>query len=478
VTLETRFPDRAAAGAALAARLADHAGRSRTLILGLARGGLAVAAPVARALGAPLEVVVARKLGVPGVEEVAFGALAEGRRRPVEDAAVVRFVGVPRRVKRAVATRERRELERRARLYRGGRPLPPISGRTVIVVDDGLATGATLRAAGVALRGRGPDRLVAAVPVASAAALRDLGGVFDQVVAVLTPEPFETVSAYYDDFSPVGDAEVLALLGREGLGPASAGPGAAEAERAISSPVTDGGAEAALAGDLGLPRPGDGPPHGLVVFAHGGGSSRHSYRNRYLAGRLRLAGWATLRLDLLLEPEQRRDAERAEVRFDIGLITRRLAAAVEWATRERAPGAHRVVLFGASTGAAAALGVAAARPDLVAGVLARGGRVDLAPVDPARVHAPALLIVGGADPETARWNRETAARLGGPVALRVVRGAGHAFEESGTLGRMGELAAAWLTRLAAPGAWWKVGRHSAPGSEAGGSVRFARAIPI
>jgi putative phosphoribosyl transferase len=444
VSVKPLFRDRHAAGRALGQALSSHEKRPGVVVLGMARGGVAVAAPIAQALGAPLDVFVGRKLGVPGIEEVAFGAIAEGGGAPVIDA-VHRFIGLPRGVMAAVVAWERAELDRRIRRYRDGRPLPDLTGRTVIVVDDGLASGATLRAAGIAFRRFRPARLIAAVPVASAEGRREVAVGFDEVVTVATPELFTTVSDWYEDFSPVDDAQVRALVG---LPPAVADPEptSVDSERVVPIPTSESGPTTAMAGDLGGPVTGSSPPRGLVIFAHGGGSSRGSYRNRYLAGRLRMAGWATLRLDLLGDSERQADAERGEVRFDIDLITRRLLTATTWCLQQRVPGSERVVLFGASTGAAAAMGVAAALGTHVAGVVARGGRIDLADSSLSRVRAPTLLVVGGADRETWRLNRESAPKLPGPVTLRVVRGAGHTFEESGALGRVGELVTSWLVR--------------------------------
>jgi putative phosphoribosyl transferase len=325
----------------------------------------------------------------------------------------------------------------------------------VIVVDDGVAGGATLRAAALALRRRRPRRLIAAVPVGSAGALKELRPLFDEVAAVHTPEPFGTVSAWYEDFGQIDDAGVLALVGRQaGAEVRDPDPSAppVDEERPVAIPLTEDGAAAVLLGDLGTPCGGAAGvrlPLGLVLFAPGGGSSRRSYRNRYLAARLRLAGWATLRLDLLLDAEQRADAELGELRFDIARLTRRLRAATEWCVREGAPGSHRIVLFGASTGAAAAAGVAAALPDRVAAVVARAGRIDLAETDLSRLTTATLLVAGGADELTLRVNREAAGRLAGPVALEIIPSAGHTFEEPGALGRVGEVVASRLERLTA-----------------------------
>ncbi len=473
------FRDRHAAGEVVAQCLASYRETPNVTVLGMARGGVVVAAPVAVALGAALEVMVARKLGVPGIEEVAFGAIAEGLRGAALDA-VHGFIGIPRGVMATVIRKERRELARRVHRYRGSFPLPDLAGRTVIIVDDGLSTGATLKAAGLALRANRPARLVAAVPVATQSGVVELRRVFDDVVAVATPEPFETVSAWYEDFAPVDDAAVLALLGEPVAGADAVGETADE--RPVSIPVAAGLEPAVLAGDLGMPSPDFEVPRGLVIFAHGGGSSRRSYRNRYLAGRLRLAGWATLRVDLLLEPEQRTDAAEGAVRFDIALITRRLHQATEWAIRQSVPGAERIVLFGASTGAAAAAGVAVALPASVAGLIGRGGRIDLAEVDPVRVRTPALLIVGERDLDTLERTRDIAGRLAGSVSLKVVPGAGHTFEEPGTLGAVGELVVNWLTRLHYRGVvrrWLGAHRHRLPaGSGARSTDRSAQAVAM
>jgi putative phosphoribosyl transferase len=286
-------------------------------------------------LGCPFDVAVARKLGVPGIEEVALGAIAEGSRRVVGDP-VGWYIGVPRRVVSRIAVRERAEVERRADLYRGGRAIPDLQGRTVVLVDDGLATGATLHAAPLALRDRRPARLLVAVPVASAESAAALRAEVDDLVSLVTPESFGTVSDWYEDFSPVADADVMRLLGREQgvpVGRPTALGLNAHGERPVTVPA-DG---CSLAGDLGLPddlADGAAPcpltvPRGVVVLAHGGGSSRHSYRNRYLAGRLRLAGFATLRLDLLTDAEPAADTVSAEIRFDVTHNAERLIAASE-----------------------------------------------------------------------------------------------------------------------------------------------------
>ena len=207
------FHDRKEAGQLLAQRLLHYANRPDVLVLGLPRGGVPVAYEVAQALHAPLDVMLVRKLGVPGQEELAMGAIASGGRR-VLNAEVVQGLGIPPRVLEAVTAREQRELARRERLYRGDRPGFDVRGRTVILVDDGLATGATMRAAIAALRQQQPARVVVAVPVAPPSVCQELRAVADEVVCLLTPEPFFGVGAWYDDFSPTTDEEVSRLLQR------------------------------------------------------------------------------------------------------------------------------------------------------------------------------------------------------------------------------------------------------------------------
>jgi erythromycin esterase-like protein/predicted phosphoribosyltransferase len=207
------FRDRREAGRLLAEKLAAYANRPDVLVLALPRGGVPVAYEVARALGAPLDVFVVRKLGVPGYEELAMGAVATGGVRVLNDQLIERL-GIPEPMIDAVAARERQELARRERLYRSGRPPPDVSGRTVILVDDGLATGATMHAAIQALRQQNPGRIVVAVPTASPDTCEEMKAKADDVICAITPEPFQAVGRWYRDFSQTTDEEVGALLAR------------------------------------------------------------------------------------------------------------------------------------------------------------------------------------------------------------------------------------------------------------------------
>jgi len=207
------YRDRIDAGKQLAARLADYADRDDVLILALPRGGVPVAYEVAEALHAPLDIFLVRKLGVPGHEELAMGAIASGGVRVLNDD-VVDYLRIPGEVIDAVAMDELRELERRELAYRGNRPEPDVRGKTVILIDDGLATGSTMRAAAAALRQQNPARVIVAVPVSAPQTCNEYRMGVDEIICASTPEPFMGVGQWYLDFSQTTDEEVRELLAR------------------------------------------------------------------------------------------------------------------------------------------------------------------------------------------------------------------------------------------------------------------------
>jgi putative phosphoribosyl transferase len=208
-----RFRDRTEAGRVLATRLQAYANRADVLILALPRGGVPVGFEVAKALNAPLDIFLVRKLGVPGQEELAMGALASGGVRVLNED-VVRYLRISEATIDAVAKQEQRELERREQLYRDGRPAIDVHGRTVILVDDGLATGSTMRAAILALRPQHPAGIVVAVPVAAASTYEEFASEVDDVICASTPEPFRAVGLWYVDFTQTTDQDVHDLLAR------------------------------------------------------------------------------------------------------------------------------------------------------------------------------------------------------------------------------------------------------------------------
>lgn len=437
------FADRRDAGKRLAERLESFRGDD-VVVLGLPRGGVPVAYEVAVALGAPLDVIVVRKLGVPFQPELGMGAIGEGGVRIVNEE-IVRAAQVTDAQLAEVERRERAELERRARRFRGDRPPVPLLGRTVIVVDDGIATGSTARAACQVARAHGARRVVLATPVAPPDTVARLRGDADDLVCLESPEPFFAIGQWYADFSQTSDAEVVMLLDRAAQrgGTASGAPG----DRADPPPtgsardeevVVDAGG-VRLPGHLSVPA----GAHAVVLFAHGSGSSRHSPRNRFVAEVLRHAGLGTLLFDLLTTPEE---VDRRNV-FDVELLASRLLAATTWV---RSPGglagAH-VGYFGASTGAAAALWAAADPGARVGAVVSRGGRPDLAGPRLGAVRAPTLLIVGGYDDLVLRLNEEARTEMrAATVELAVVPGASHLFEEPGTLEQAATLARDWFLR--------------------------------
>lgn len=442
------FTDRTDAGRRLAALL-GHLRGPGTVVVALPRGGVPVAAEVAAALGAPLDICVIRKLGAPHQPELGVGAIGEDEVRVLNEH-VMRAAGVSDEQLAEVERRERTELERRARRYRDGRAPAAVRGRTVIVVDDGVATGSTALAACRIVRARGAARVVLAVPVAPRDWTERLAGAADEMVCVATPSPFFAIGEFYGDFSQTQDEEVLRLLAS---GRAEADPAQGSVEGPVEEEVRLTAAGAHLTGLLTVPE----AARGVVVFAHGSGSGRRSPRNRSVARYLNDQGLATLLFDLLTEAEE---PDRHNV-FDVELLGARLSAvARSLGAEDGPPGSSRVRalplgLFGASTGAAAALRAAAEPGSAVRAVVSRGGRPDLAaPADLARVRAPTLLVVGARDTAVLDLNRRARELLRCENELAVVPGASHLFEEPGRLERAAELAGAWFLRHlpSAPGA--------------------------
>jgi putative phosphoribosyl transferase len=425
------FRDRVDAGRQLAQRLLPLRGPD-VVVLGLPRGGVPVAAEVARALHAPFDVIVVRKLGVPVQPELAMGAIGEGGVRVINDD-VVRLIRIDDAGIERVEEHERAELQRRARRFRGDRPPLPLMGRTAIVVDDGIATGSTAAAACRVARAHGAARIILAVPVASPDAVRALRQVADEVIALDAPEHINSVGQWYQDFSQTSDDDVVALL--------------EQARRRDSQPPVDSEVEVAagpvrLPGQLTVPA----RARGVVVFAHGSGSSRHSPRNRLVAEVLNRAALGTLLFDLLTADEEH---DRRNV-FDIGLLGARLVATAEWLRARPEVRDLPIAYFGASTGAGAALWAAAEPGADIAAVVSRGGRPDLAGKRLPFVVAPTLLIVGGHDEEVLDLNQRAAALLQCEHRVVVVPGATHLFEEPGTLQAAAELARDWLLRHTTP----------------------------
>ncbi|MEC5186100.1 putative phosphoribosyl transferase [Cryobacterium sp. MP_3.1] len=434
------FTDRVEAGRRLALQL-DYLRGQDIVVLGIPRGGVPVAYEVAASLDVPLDVIVVRKLGVPFQPEFAMGAIGEGGEQLIDESTVA-LTGVTDAEVSAVEARERVNLDARVERLRPGRDRIPLDGRTVVIVDDGVATGATARVACDVARRFGAATVILAVPVIAASTLAEMTGA-DDIVYLAAPETFWAVGQFYTDFSATTDDEVARLLdeaARRLTGPSGAGDSDLKAgvDDEVEIPVDT----VPLNGHLHLPA----SPTGVVLFAHGSGSSRHSPRNQYVADVLFEAGLGILLFDLLTPEEE---LDRGNV-FDIELLGRRLVAVTGWLTDRSDTAGCRIGYFGASTGAAAALWAAGDAETHIAAVVSRGGRPDLAGTRLPLVTAPTLLIVGGADITVLEGNREAQKHLRCENRLAVIPGATHLFEEPGALGAAAELAADWFARHLVP----------------------------
>ena len=423
------FADRTDAGRRLASRL-KVLNLFDPVVYALPRGGVPVAVEIAKALKAPLDLILVRKIGAPGHPELALAAVVDGEHaQTVINEEVDVMTGGDAAYLDRVRRRELGEIERRRALYLGGRRRVDVAGRTAIVVDDGLATGATAKAALRALKRQGAAKVVLAIPVAPADTLEAMRAEADEVVCLETPSPFFGVGVFFSDFHQLTDDETLGLLRQVWDGEAHTAPRTVERRQVQLPPL-------ALCGDLQVPP----DARGIVVFAHGSGSSRLSPRNRAVADNLNVRGFATLLFDLLDEREAR---DRSKI-FDVYLLADRLLRAVAWIDGQPDLASLPLGLFGASTGAAAALTAAAKLGPRACAVVSRGGRPDLAGVALRQVTAPTLLIVGAADHGVIELNRQALAELSCDKAMKLVPVATHLFEEPGALEEVMKLAGDWF----------------------------------
>ena len=414
------FDDREHAGRQLAEALAAEP-LEGAVVVGLARGGVVVAAEVARALGFPLDALAVRKVGHPLQPEYGIGAVTPdgGLYLRGEEGLTEEEVG------RAVAS-ARTAAEILDQRLHARYPALDLVGKTCLLVDDGLATGATMTAAVRWAKTKGARRVIVAVPVGAAETVAALRAEADAVVCLAAPVWFGAVGLWYGEFGQVSDEEVVSLL--------KASNRRQLVRRETFVPI----GVATLPADVTVPT----EPIGWVVFAHGSGSSRRSPRNIEVARALNEAGLAAVLFDLLTPAEE---LDRANV-FDIELLAERLVAATRWLADQPENGMLPVGYFGASTGAAAALWAAAELGTKVAAVVSRGGRPDLAAPRLELVTAPTLLIVGGRDELVLDLNREAAAQLRCEHDLAVVPGSTHLFEEPGALDVVARLAKDWFVR--------------------------------
>jgi len=371
---------------------------------------------IAETLGGEMDMILVKKIGHPSYPEFALGAVTEDAQIVLGAGAIQYGLSEDDLEKQALELVQQLR-EKRQRYGQGRAPIDP-RGRVVIIVDDGIATGATMSAAYRSLKEKGAARVIVAAPVASVQAVRSLRKEGAEVRTVFVPEYFGAVGYYYDDFTQVSDAEIGAFF------------------RIQPVEITIQQEDIQLNAMLGLPA----RPSGIILFAHGSGSGRFSPRNQFVAEELNRHGFATVLADLLTVDE----APDQEKVFDIHLLAGRLIGLTKWVAQHEKFKGLRIGYFGASTGAAAAIMAAAQFPGRVHAVVTRGGRPDLAMAYLDEVSSPTLLIVGSLDTHVLELNRRACKRLTCQKRLEVIDGATHLFEEPGTLELVAECAQSWF----------------------------------
>jgi len=428
-----RFKDRAEAGRLLGEKLLSYKNQN-PLLLAIPRGGVPIAAAAAQVLQCPWDLLLVKKIGAPFQPELAIGAVSEDG-KPHFNADLVKLLSIDSKTRQKLTEQKVREIAEQNQKFRQGRPPEDVRGRVAIIVDDGIATGATLIAAVQLLKQRGPAKIVVAAPVGAEESIERLEDYCDEVVCLEAPPNFMAVGLWYESFNQVEDQEVLRFF-QESQNFRSRAASLKTAPRPETVNLKDG--EKTFTGELTtLP-----DMKGVVIFAHGSGSSRLSPRNKYVAEKLHEAGFGTLLFDLLTTQE----ADDRRLVFDIELLARRLGLATDW-TDNKFQGEMPIAYFGASTGAGAALSAAAQTKKNIFAVVSRGGRPDLALPQLPFVSAPTLLIVGAADSAVIPLNEKAKQKLPHAEMVLVPR-ATHLFEEPGTLDEVVRYAVDWFTKHA------------------------------
>jgi putative phosphoribosyl transferase len=409
------FRDRLQAARELTNKLSVYRGEY-PVVLGVPRGAVPMAEVIANGLGGDLDLILVHKFTLPRHPEFALGSVTEDGQiflNPGADKYASSKADLVEAAEQAIE-----ELKAKRLLYTSHRRAVDLAARTVILVDDGIATGATMLAAIRFVKERGARKIIVATAVASEGAVSRLQSEVDEVVALFVPEKFYSVSQFFEDFKEVDDANVMQALAGENL------------ETLIHLTNTT------LRGFLEVPV----NAKGLVLFVHGSGSGRKSPRNQFVARVLQEANMATLLVDLLDESEE----NNRQLVFDIPFLADRLREIEDWIAEDPLLVQLPLGLFGASTGAAAALTAAAGDDSLVRAVVSRGGRPDLASDDLSQVKAPTLLIVGGEDEPVLNWNQRAFDKLNCIKQIVVIKGATHLFEESGALEQVAAHAQNWF----------------------------------
>lgn len=440
-----QFKSRSEAGQLLAAKLQAYTNNPDVLVLALPRGGVPVAFEIAQSLQAALDVFLVRKLGVPGHEELAMGAISSGGDR-VLNKEIIEALQLSESVVERVTQSEQEEMSRREAAYRPNRPSLSIQGKTIILVDDGLATGSTMLAAIRAVQKLKAAKIVIAVPVAPASTYESIKKLGDEMICLMTPEPFYGVGLWYEDFSQTSDEEVIRLLEK------------AESWRKIPEPpprslddqlpgfhqisIPVGSVE--LSGKLLLH---EGENKGFIMLVQGTGYPGQSPQHEHIAHKLYEAGFSTVRFDLLTADEEGSELKSRHLRFDIPLLTRRLTQATDWVMHDLATEDQPLGYFSSSTGTGAVLKAAGAIGRSIKAIVSLSGRPDLAGESLSKVTAPTLLLMGGQDISIMDLNVCARSRMRpGLVRIEVVPQASHLFEEEGALERAANLTTRWFER--------------------------------
>lgn len=439
-----QLKNRSEAGQLLAAKLQAYANNPDVLVLALPRGGVPVAFEIAQSLQAALDVFLVRKLGVPGHEELAMGAISSGGDR-VLNREIIEALQLSESVVERVTQREQQELNRREATYRRNRPPLQIQGKTVILVDDGVATGSTMLAAIRAVQKLKAAKIVIAVPVAPASTFESMKKLGDAMICLMTPEPFYGVGLWYEDFTQTTDEDVIKLLEKAESWSVVPTPPSSPDEKLpgfhqISIPT--GSVE--LSGKLLLH---DGENKGIVMLVQGTGYPGQSPQHDHMAHKLYEAGFSTIRFDLLTREEEASELKSRHLRFDIPLLTRRLIQATDWVMHELATDDQPLGFFSSSTGTGAVLKAAATIGRPIKAIVSLSGRPDLAGESLSKVTAHTLLLMGGQDVSIMDLNVCARSRMRpGLVRIEVVPQASHLFEEEGALERAANLTTRWFER--------------------------------
>lgn len=428
------FYDRKDAGQKLGKLLAKKYAGKNCVVYALPRGGVVTGVEIARTLHAPLDLIITRKIGHPYEPEYAIAATAENGHMVGNEQ---ELKAVDKTWLRQTVKKEQQEAKRRRKKYLGNKKPIPVEGKIAILVDDGIATGLTIRVAVLELKHRHPKQIVIAVPIASKTIADAIKQEADEFIALDIPSDQEflgAIGAYYQEFLPVEDDEVTTLMKKYEKELEEAFQGHGKNKEQLIHINAD---HVRLEGMLSIPQ----DAKGLVLFVHGSGSSRLSPRNIYVASVLQESAVATLLIDLLSQEED----EVYATRFDIDLLTERVLTITTWLQKNSLTKSLLLGYFGASTGAAAAIKAAAnLGKKTVSAVVSRGGRPDLAENALEQVVSPTLLIVGGDDTEVIGLNEMAFKRLHCIKKLEIVSSATHLFEEPGTLEEVAKLATQWF----------------------------------